>query len=181
MAADMPVLDHCLGGQLMAKACGARVSENPIKEIGWGPATVTDSEVAKHWFADIERFNPFHWHGETFDLPVGANHLLASAHCQNQAYAMGKHLAMQCHIEMTPDMIKSWCDKDQQELLEAKLSLAVQQADGMQENLPLHCFFCRKWPGSFMGSGLRACCNVLRQYVKIEQTYKRNSLCLVTP
>ena len=35
--------------------------------------------------------------------------LLASAGCDNQAWAMGKHLAMQCHIEMTEDLVKSWC------------------------------------------------------------------------
>ncbi len=155
MAADIPVLGHCLGGQLMAKACAARVSKNTVKEIGWGPATVTDSAVAKHWFADIECFNAFHWHGETFDLPAGASHLLASAHCQNQAYAMGKHLALQCHIEMTPDMIKSWCDEGQHELLEAKGSPTVQQADGMQENLPLHCFFLQKVARQLYGQWIK--------------------------
>ena len=36
VANDIPVLGHCLGGQLMAKALGGVVGKNPVKEIGWG-------------------------------------------------------------------------------------------------------------------------------------------------
>ena len=155
MAIDLPVLGHCLGGQLMTKACGAQVSKNPQKEIGWAAVTVADNPRAKHWFADIEQFNGFHWHGETFDLPAGATHLLASEHCQHQAYAMGKHLALQCHIEMTPDMIKNWCEEGRQELLEASASPAVHQADDMQINLPLHCFFLQKVARQLYGQWIK--------------------------
>ncbi len=155
MAHDLPVLGHCLGGQLMAKASGARVTKHAVKEIGWAAVTVTDSEVAKHWFGQIEQFNAFHWHGETFALPAGASHLLASTHCQNQAYAMGKHLALQCHIEMTADMIKSWCEEGADELLEASASPAVQQAEVMQVNLPLHCFFLQKVARQLYGQWIK--------------------------
>jgi GMP synthase-like glutamine amidotransferase len=155
MVMNLPVLGHCLGGQLMAKAAGARVCKNPLKEIGWGPVTVADNSVAKHWLADIEQFNGFHWHGETFDLPAGATPLMASEHCQHQAYAMGKHLALQCHIEMTPDMIKNWCEEGRQELLEAASSPAVQQADAMLVNLPLHCFFLQKVARQLYGQWIK--------------------------
>ncbi|PPD56705.1 MAG: glutamine amidotransferase, partial [Methylotenera sp.] len=124
----IPLLGHCLGGQLISKALGAVVSKNPIKEIGWGEVAVTQNAIAKQWFGDLESFNSFHWHGETFSLPQGATHLLASANCQNQAYAIGKHLALQCHIEMTAEMVKKWCDEGEQELAEAQSSPAVQQA-----------------------------------------------------
>ena len=143
-ALDVPLLGHCLGGQLMSKALGAVVTKNPIKEIGWGEVTVSESETAKNWFGDIAQFNSFHWHGETFSLPQGATHLLASAHCQNQAYSIGKHLAFQCHIEMTADMIETWCDVGAKELKESAASIAVQQANDMQQNLPLHVFFLNK-------------------------------------
>ena len=141
---DIPLLGHCLGGQLMSKALGANITKNPVKEIGWGKVTVSNNDVAKNWFGEIEMFNAFHWHGETFSLPQGANHLLASAHCQNQAWSIGKHLAFQTHIEMTPDMIKKWCEEGVEELKQSAKSVAVQQTDEMQENLPVHIFFLQK-------------------------------------
>lgn len=108
-AKDIPLLGHCLGGQLISKALGGVVSRNPAKEIGWGEVEVSDNDTARNWFADTRSFQAFHWHGETFSLPQGATHLLSSAHCANQAYAIGKHLALQCHVEMTAEMIASWC------------------------------------------------------------------------
>jgi len=144
VALDVPVLGHCLGGQLISKALGGAVTRNPVKEIGWSEITVSDDSVARHWFGEIERFNGFHWHGETFSMPEGAIHLLASDYCKNQAYAIGKHLAFQCHIEMTPEMILSWCDIGTDELKEASSSPAVQQREEIAQNLPLHCFFLNK-------------------------------------
>lgn len=144
VAADIPVLGHCLGGQLISKALGSTVMPNPVKEIGWGELTVSRNEVARYWFGDIEHFNGFHWHGETFSLPVDAIHLLASKYCGNQAYAIGKHLAMQCHVEMTPELVQSWCDVGADEIERSMGSPAVQSVPQVVENLPLHCFFVNK-------------------------------------
>lgn len=143
-AKDIPLLGHCLGGQLISKALGAVVTRNPIKEIGWGEVNVSKNAEAEHWFGELETFNSFHWHGETFSLPENAVHLLSSPYCQNQAYSIGKHLAFQCHIEMTAEMVESWCEVGAEELVESAASVAVQQADKMQETLPLHCFFLNK-------------------------------------
>ncbi len=140
-ANDIPLLGHCLGGQLMSKALGGVVTKNPIKEIGWGGVAVSNNEAAKFWFGNTETFNAFHWHGETFSLPQGAIHLLSSPYCQNQAWSIGKHLAFQTHIEMTLEMVKKWCEEGENELLEAASSVAVQQANKMQQELSLHCFF----------------------------------------
>jgi GMP synthase-like glutamine amidotransferase len=132
---DIPVLGHCLGGQLISKALGAVVMPTPVKEIGWGEVSVDDNTEARDWFGDRKAFQVFHWHGETFSLPAGATHLLASAYCVNQAYAMGKHLAFQCHIEMTADMIKSWCEVGASEITESAQSPGVQQLVQIEEDL----------------------------------------------
>ncbi|MBI4938747.1 MAG: type 1 glutamine amidotransferase [Nitrosomonadales bacterium] len=134
-ACDIPVLGHCLGGQLMAKALGGAVTRNPVKEIGWGDVRVSGNETARAWFGEIRSFEAFHWHGETFSLPQSAVHLLSSAHCANQAFALGKHLALQCHVEMTEAMIRAWCDVGADEIAASASSPAVQTAQAMQAQM----------------------------------------------
>jgi GMP synthase-like glutamine amidotransferase len=109
VAADIPVVGHCLGGQLVAKAMGAAVTRHTVKEIGWGRVDAVDAGEAQRWLGDTTWFESFHWHGETFSIPGGATRILSSMHCANQAFVLGKHLAMQCHVEMTPELIGTWC------------------------------------------------------------------------
>ena len=123
--ADIPVLGHCLGGQLMSKALGGRVTRNGVKEIGWGRVAVADSTQAREWFGAVREFSAFHWHGETFTIPPKATHVAQSPYCANQAFVLGKHLGMQCHVEMTPELIRSWCDDWEKELVK-KASASVQ-------------------------------------------------------
>jgi GMP synthase-like glutamine amidotransferase len=131
VVSDIPVLGHCLGGQLMAKALGGRVSENSVKEIGWGDVCV--SLEGREWFGGVESFECFHWHGETFTLPAGAIHLLSSRYCTNQAFSIGKHLAMQCHVEMTEEMIRVWAQSGARE---QSSQPSVQTHDEMLDSLP---------------------------------------------
>ncbi len=133
---DIPLLGHCLGGQLISKALGAEVSRNPVKEIGWGEVRVIQAAESADWFGSATGFEVFHWHGETFALPVGAKLLFVSSHCRHQAYALGKHLALQCHVEMTADMVRGWCAAGMQELASETGNAAVQRADEMQRDLP---------------------------------------------
>ncbi len=140
---DIPLLGHCLGGQLISKALGGVVSRNPVKEIGWGEVAVSDNTTARAWFGGIERFDSFHWHGETFSLPPGAVHLLGSAHCANQAYVLGKHLALQCHVEVNEQMVRDWCEFGAREIAAECHNSAVQSAHTMQVQMheklpPLH-------------------------------------------
>jgi GMP synthase-like glutamine amidotransferase len=107
--ADVPVIGHCLGGQLMAKALGGVVTCNPVKEIGWGAVDVLPVDESRRWLGASTSFESFHWHGETFTIPSGAVRLAASEHCPNQMFSLGKHLGMQCHVEMTPGLIADWC------------------------------------------------------------------------
>lgn len=132
VAKDIPVLGHCLGGQLIAKALGGIVSANPVKEIGWGEVSASDNALARYWFGEVQTFQAFHWHGETFSLPKGATHLLSSEHCANQAYVIGKNLGLQCHIEMTLDMVEEWCSQGESEIMTNLDSLAVQTTDVIQ-------------------------------------------------
>ncbi|SEF45404.1 type 1 glutamine amidotransferase [Nitrosomonas ureae] len=132
---DMPVLGHCLGGQLMAKALGSVVRANPVKEMGWGEVTVPNHPIAREWFGDLATFNSFHWHGETFSLPQDATCILSSQYCENQVFALGMHLGMQCHVEMTERLVRDWCSVAAEEL--ASLNEAsVQSMDEIEKNLP---------------------------------------------
>lgn len=133
MTEKLPVLGHCLGGQLISKALGAAVTANSVKEIGWGSVHATNDSAVELF--GVSDFESFHWHGETFALPDGAEHLLASHYCQNQAYRMGNALAFQCHIEMTQEMVKTWCENGEDELRSSISSPGVQQSGRIQYNL----------------------------------------------
>lgn len=130
--AGVPVIGHCLGGQLMSRALGGRVTKNPVKEIGWG-AVRTTGPAARDWLGDLAGFEAFHWHGETFDIPAGATRILESACCPNQAFALGPHLGMQCHVEMTAAMIRLWCRQWADEC--AQPSPSVLTPEQMQERM----------------------------------------------
>lgn len=133
VAADVPVIGHCLGGQLMSKALGGTVSHNAVKEIGWGVIRTEQSEAARDWLGETNEFLSFHWHGETFTLPQGSMRLGGSDHCTNQMFVLGKHLGMQCHVEITPEMITTWCrdwDKEQ-----AVATSSVQTPQAMQAGM----------------------------------------------
>ena len=132
---EIPVLGHCLGGQLMSKALGGRVTKNPVKEIGWGKVKVEDNTAARDWLGGtLKSFLSFHWHGETFTLPQQAERILSSPWCENQAFVLGRHLAMQCHVEMTPELIKSWCETGAREIA-SNPGPAVQSPQAMQADL----------------------------------------------
>lgn len=135
VAADVPVIGHCLGGQLLAKALGASVTRNPVKEIGWGEVQVLHTPTAALW-GPTATFLSYHWHGETFSIPDGAVRVWASVHCANQAFAFGKHFGMQCHVEMTPEMIETWCETGAHEIGDnLGVSPAVQRPADMREDL----------------------------------------------
>ena len=136
VAADVPVLGHCLGGQLMSKALGGSVGRNQVKEIGWGEIEVADNPEALAWFGPgLPRFESFHWHGETFTIPPGAVRIMGNPVCENQGFVTGKNLGMQCHVEMTEQLIDSWCESGADEIAGSSASPAVQSAEQMKTRM----------------------------------------------
>lgn len=134
---NLPVIGHCLGGQLMSKALGGRITRNPVKEIGWGDALGEDNPVARNWLGAFagQRGTIFQWHGETFSLPAGATRLFANSYCANQMFVLGPHLAMQCHVEMTPEMISKWCEQWAEEAAAVADQSSVQSPETMEQQI----------------------------------------------
>lgn len=111
--AGQPILGHCLGGQLIAKAMGGQVFANPAgPEIGWFPVEKTAAGYGSSWLQGLpDSFPLFHWHGETFAPPEGSTPLLSSALCAHQAFAIGRHcLALQGHPEVTAAVVRAWTE-----------------------------------------------------------------------
>jgi len=114
VAARVPVLGICLGAQLLARAMGAAVRRNPVSEIGWFDLCFAGAAQRDPLFAGLNRETVFHWHGETFDLPEGAELLASSELCRNQAFRWGDRVyGLQFHLEATADMIADWCVQDE--------------------------------------------------------------------
>jgi len=134
VAQQVPVLGHCLGAQLMSKALGGRVGPAVQKEIGWGRVDIADNEQARAWIGATRGFLSFHWHGETFSIPPGAACIASSPHCDHQAFVLDGHLGLQCHVEMTPEMIRAWCESGKEELARCA-SATVQDARAIEEHL----------------------------------------------
>ncbi len=133
-AEGIPMLGHCLGGQLISKALGGSVGPNAVKEIGWHTVEKIDNPMARVWLEDLPRhFEVYHWHGETFSLPAGAEPLLRSAYCREQAFVKNNILAFQCHVEMTADMVETWARDNPAGL--AQPSASVQTAAEMTADL----------------------------------------------
>ena len=115
----------------MARAFGGSVERAAQPEIGWMPLQTTGSAAARYWFgangapsgsgaAPGAGTNPrsenagkesrFHtlyqWHRDSFvTLPPGAELIASSPACAHQAFALGPHLGMQFHIEITAEKI----------------------------------------------------------------------------
>jgi GMP synthase-like glutamine amidotransferase len=111
---NIPTLGICLGSQLIAKAFGARVYPGPKKEIGFYHDIKQDANSSL--FSGLsDPFTVFHWHGDTFDIPIGGRRL-AYSELYNQAFQYGSAIGVQFHFEVDSDIIRSWLDNTAENL-----------------------------------------------------------------
>jgi GMP synthase-like glutamine amidotransferase len=110
LSQSIPVLGICLGSQMLAKAAGAQVFRGAMPEVGWYPIALTPEGHSDGLLLGLPKtFEAFHWHGDTFTLPEGAQRLAGSDYYPNQIYKVGSNAyGFQCHLETTEEMIKSW-------------------------------------------------------------------------
>jgi GMP synthase-like glutamine amidotransferase len=109
VAAEVPVIGHCLGGQLFARALGASVTRAPVPEIGWRDVDVADMHARNEWFGGRAAFTTFQWHYDAFALPAGSTRVLTSAFNPEQGFIVDdRHIGFQCHIEMTRPLVETW-------------------------------------------------------------------------
>jgi GMP synthase-like glutamine amidotransferase len=100
IAADVPVLGICFGGQLLARALGADVFRAREPEIGW--------REVQSMSVDLIPVGPwFQWHFDTFSRPPGAR-LLARNEAGPQAFIHGRSLGLQFHPEVDVEIVNRW-------------------------------------------------------------------------
>lgn len=134
--AGKPVLGVCLGAQLIAAALGAPVLRGEHTEIGWWRLART-GEASIPWPEEVEAF---HWHSDTFELPMGAERICQSAACANQGFVIdGRVIGFQFHLEMRPEDIDAICAHCGHEVVDGPwiqpLAKLTEQDSGRQARL----------------------------------------------
>ncbi|MFZ2375359.1 MAG: type 1 glutamine amidotransferase [Trichococcus flocculiformis] len=105
-----PVFGVCLGGQQIAKTLGADIFQGEYREAGWLPIRTMKSETLGE---PPEELVVFHWHGEQFGLPEGAERLFTSEVCPNQGFIYKENvIGLQFHFESTKESIESILQND---------------------------------------------------------------------
>jgi GMP synthase (glutamine-hydrolysing) len=125
----VPVIGICLGCQALAAVLAARVYPGKQKELGWDEMSLTKEGKASP-LAAIDGVRVLNWHGDTFDLPVGATRLASSEITANQAFTYGpKVLALQFHVELPQRDLERWLIGHTLELATSKVDLGKMRAD----------------------------------------------------
>ena len=121
---------------LLAKAMGASVRPAVTPELGWIDVTTNDAGARRAWFGDRDTFTTFEWHDETFALPPGAKRVLTNSYNVEQGFLLDdRHLGLQCHLEMTAELLKSWLASSAGELPAVSLP-ERQSAAEVRRDLP---------------------------------------------
>jgi GMP synthase-like glutamine amidotransferase len=114
---DVPVLGVCFGAQAFAQALGGEVRRAETTELGWREIDTDDPDLvpAGPWFM---------WHSDTLALPPGAREI-ARTRLGPQVYTLGRHLCVQFHPEITPDVLSPWVDQNANDFRRAGIDPAA--------------------------------------------------------
>jgi len=114
-----PVIGICLGAQIIAAALGADVYPGEHKEIGWYNLQFLPSLGEFRICKDLPSSRKvFHWHGDTFPIPEGAIRIASSTAFPNQGFIFNKKaIALQFHLEVTPESVAGMVDKCRSQLV----------------------------------------------------------------
>lgn len=124
----IPIIGHCLGGQLISKALGGEVTKQNQDEFGWSTIFANDNLTSRDWLANMpDKLFVMQWHSDAFTVPPDAYRILSGEFCSNQAFVLENILAMQFHVEIGSEMIDHWA----MDLVEKHppVSVSVQSAE----------------------------------------------------
>lgn len=135
---DMKVIGICLGAQMIAYCLGSDVYKGPKEEIGWQHIELSGDGIRDPFMKKLaihpsvgdfwRKFKVFHWHGDTFEIPIGAVLLASSELYKNQAFRYKNNVyGFQFHIEVTKKMIKEWFEN------RPEADSIVKETDGIYE------------------------------------------------
>jgi len=128
LLADKPVLGICLGAQLLAEVLGAPVAAGAYPEIGWFQVQTTTA-ARDSWMGEClpPQFETFFWHQDTFGIPRGATHIARTAAYENQGFLWGRHLALQFHLEVTPEWAAMLVARDAEQLTDHRFICSAER------------------------------------------------------
>lgn len=128
---DMPVLGHCFGAQMLARAMGARVRRHVCPNIGWSQVWVTPQ--ARQRMGLPRQIPLFNWHYDSFEIPPGAVRTMYGSHCLNKGFFRGRQWGFQGHLEVTAESIRNWCAAGRAELARASGPAAQTEQQILQQ------------------------------------------------
>jgi GMP synthase (glutamine-hydrolysing) len=136
---DVATLGVCLGGQLLALACGGAVAANPNGPEYGAQLIAKRSAASTDPLFGALPITPdvIQWHVDAVTrLPSQAVLLASSPTCEVQAYRIGRLAwGTQFHIETTPEVVREWARTDAMALEGYDLESILRRVDAADDDL----------------------------------------------